>query len=287
MDDHHDPKSDGTPTDNSTQVNDWRRTNGTITAGGLSAWGSRRLRVAVYMLGILGVVTGAAGAVFADARTILFALCGTGLFAAVLLYVLIPERLVTATLAQRTYAPLAEIGPLLVDTIGLLDRRVYVPVQGNRVRLVIPDGNGTSVAEDGTLGFDTYHDNGLQGVELPTTGDELLAEFRDRTTDTLATDAQELVMQLLDVLVEEFELVEGVNGRAQPSDDRAVITVERSHYGPPTTFDHPVTAFLAAGLAAGLETPVSLDPIQQDEYGRYVISCRWQDPVETATERER
>ena len=287
MDDNHDFKSGEASADHSTQTSDRRRIDRVGTARDLSKWGNRRLRVAVYSLGILGIMMGAAGIVFVDARTILFALCGTGLFAAILLYVLIPERLLTATLARHTYAPLAEIGPLLVDTIGLPDRRVYAPVQGDQVRLIIPDGDDTSVTGDGMLVFDDYHGNEFRGVELPTTGDELLAEFRDRTNSTLATDAQELVMQLLDVLVEEFELVEGADGRAQPLDGHAVITIERSHYGPPTTFDHPVSAFLAAGLAAGLETPVSLDPIQQDEHGRYVISCRWQDPVETATEWER
>ncbi|MGQ5516804.1 hypothetical protein ACUJ40_11015 [Halococcus saccharolyticus] len=242
---------------------------------GLDAEGRRRYRFGIIVLAGLGVVMGATGIVFADARTLLFALSGTGLFGAVLLYLLVPERFVTATLARRTYAPLAEVGPLFVEAVGLPDRQVYVPTGDDEVRLVIPAGDTVSVDIDEVASVGVHADDTFEGIVLPTTGNGLLAEFRDRTDTTLATDAEELVVELLDVLVEEFELVEQASSSVSMETGQATIAVEGSCYGPPTTFDHPVTAFLAAGLANGLKTEVALDPPPRAEDGHYVISCRW------------
>lgn len=248
---------------------------GTVTAGEgrLAGW-RQRYRVASLALGGLGVLLGVVALVVDDGRSVLFALSGTGLFGAVLLYVLLPERFVTASVGRRTYAPLADVGRLFVATTGLSDRRVYLPAGDGHVRLVVPEADG--VPDDRTeraLGLRETDD--ARELVLPTTGDELLAEFREHHEEPLASDPGPLLDQLLDVVVEEFELVGHATGHVDSDTGRAVVAVERSYYGPPTTFDHPVAAFLAAGLAAGLDTGVVLDEPRRDEDGRYAITCTW------------
>lgn len=268
--------ADGDTEDDPAGENDGRDSGRIYTAKrGREAWTHRRYRVGTVALGVLGVGMAFMGVLFSSSRTVLFALSGIGLFGAVLLYVLVPERFVTATLARRTYVPLADIGPLLVDTSGLTDRRVYVP-DGEEGRLIIP---ADTVAGDENRTLDRRESGSIAGLSLPTTGNGLLSEYYDRGHGPLATDAEELAIELLDGLVEEFELVDHASGRVFSSTNRAVIEIEGSQYGPPTTFDHPVTAFLAAGLAVGLETPVTIDQPERTADGHYVVEYRWQEPI--------
>lgn len=236
--------------------------------------GQRRYRVASLALGGLGVLLGAAAFAVEDGRSVLFALSGIGLFGAILLYVLLPERFVTASVGWRTYAPLAEVGPLFVTNTDLSDRRVYLPTGDGHVRLVIPESDGTFDSHiERSVGL--HETDNARELVLPTTGDELLTEFREHHGESLTADPEALLHQLLDVLVKEFELIGHATGHVDPNEGRAVIAVERSYYSPPTTFDHPVAAFLAAGFAAGLDTAVVLTDSRHDEDGRYDITCTW------------
>ncbi|EMA53035.1 MULTISPECIES: hypothetical protein [Halococcus] len=265
---------DGTSTESVTQPLD----PPTGSPGGFGPrsheWHRRRYRIAVVAFATLGVVMGVAGITVENGREVLFALFGIGLFGAVLCYILIPERFVPASLGWRTYAPLAEVGPLFVTTLELSDRRVYLPTSDGQVRLLVPQ-NDDFLDDCETPVIGVHETKDTRELVLPTTGDELLTEFREQHGEALAADAPSLIDQLLDVLVEEFELVERANGQVESTEDRVVVTVERSYYGPPTSFDHPVAAFLAAGLAAGLETAVGLESVRREADGRYVIICFW------------
>jgi len=286
MGDYTDTQDDEPPADGSARTENSDSIDRAITATrDLDAWRQRPYRVVVVALGALGILMGVGGIVFTNARTVLFALAGIGMFGAVLLYALVPERFVTASLGSRTYAPLAEIGPLLVDTLELPDQCIYLPTNGGHVRLFVPEDETSAVPKERSPAVGVNDDGAFRGAVLPTTGDGLLAEFHDRSDRALASDAEEALAQLLDVLVEEFELVEEARGRASPAEGRATIAIEGSHYGPVDAFDHPVAAFLAAGLAVALDTAVTLDPPRRDEYGRYVVTCRWREPTAAADDR--
>ncbi|WP_223302225.1 hypothetical protein [Haladaptatus sp. R4] len=60
-------------------------------------------RTALALVGC-GALAALAGVLFPDARSTLFALAGTGLFAGVLTYFLTPNRIVPASVGERTYA---------------------------------------------------------------------------------------------------------------------------------------------------------------------------------------
>jgi hypothetical protein len=240
----------------------------------LGGWRQRRYRIGIISLAALGTLMGVAGIVIENSRTVLFALSGIGLFGAILSYMLVPERFIPTSLAWRTYAPLAEIGPLLVTTFGLSDRQVYFPTDNGRVRLLIPESS-RSLDNHDIPSTGIHESDGARQLVLPTTGDELLAAFREQHDEALQPDAEKLIDQLLDVLVEDFELIGWANAHIESESGRAVVAVEQSYYGRPTTFDHPVAAFLAAGFVAGLGTAVVLAQTQRSEDGQYVLTYHW------------
>ena len=216
-------------------------------------------------MAVIGALVGGGGLLFPSSRTVLFALAGTGLFAAVLIYFLTPEQFVSAAVGERTYAAHAAIGDELVESLGLAEATVYLPT-GNAtdanagVRLFRPQHREYDVPpeDDADTLFIVTDDERQRGVATPPTGSGLFHEFESMVDDT-ADGLPELADQLADALTEGFELVESATSDVDEDDGRISIGIRGSQYGAVDRFDHPVASFVAVGMVNATEQPVTLD----------------------------
>lgn len=266
-----------------------------------------RARQATYRrtaLGLLavGALAALAGVALPDARTVLFALAGTGLFGGVLSYYLTPERFVAAGTGERIYAALAATGRELVAELGLRDERIYAPARAPDerfagVRLFVPQRGDYVVPDPEALDslFVVTESGPDRGVAVPPTGGALYREFETVMTDEVADDPTALADQLADGLVEGFELAESAAAEADPAGGRATVEISGGVYGAANRFDHPIASFLAVGLAANLgvavETSVTGGKGGEGEEGGdggssgdCLVTCRWD--AEQVEERE-
>ena len=244
----------------------------------------RHTALALVAIGALAAV----GALLVpNARTVLFALAGTGLFLGILTYYLTPERFLPATVGRAIYETGAENERQVVDELGLSDTCLYVPV-GERpdVRLYVPQSSARPLPEESALRETFVVSDGTRGVAFRPTGDALFEEFERAVTGEPATKPGEIVSQLRDSLVEQFELVQSTEHSLSPDSTRdsgeVTVGVTDSVYGSLEQFDHPVVSLLGVGFAHGLNTPVevSVETTGNDRMDAVVI-CRWPyEPVE-------
>lgn len=248
----------------------------------------RRTALGLVLVGLLAV---GGGLLFADARTVLFALGGTGVFAGLLTVYLTPEKFIPADIGERVYAALAANEAALVADLGLTDDRVYVPTRtagDTAVRLFIPQHTIESLPDAETLDtvFVTPEDDQQRGVSLRPTGDALFEEFVRATTGQPADDPETLVEQLTDALVEQFELIESARVDVDAANDRASVGIGGSIYGRVDQFDHPVVSFIAVGLARQLDIPtrVTVDDAGDDRVDA-LLTFQW--AINEADDREK
>ncbi|MFT4933189.1 MAG: hypothetical protein ACI91T_003094 [Natronomonas sp.] len=235
--------------------------------------------VGVGLLALLG------GVLFPDARTVLFALAGTGLFGGVLTYYLTPERFIAASVGRDVYRAFDDAGSRLVGELGLSDHRLYLPDDGPSIaRLYVPQRDAFEWPAPEALDalFVVGEDERTRGIAVRPTGAGLFDEFTESLTGGLADDPDPLATQLADGVVEQFELARSVRpdvGTAAADDSeggRPVITfgIADSAYGPVDRFDHPIASFLAVGVAAAMDAPVALDVTDADDArSDYLVTC--------------
>lgn len=237
-----------------------------------------RYRRAATGTAAVGVVAIVGALLFPATSTVLFALGGTGLFTAVLIRYLTPERFVSATVGRRIYEALAADHETLASELGLGSKRLYTPVEtdtGPSVRLFVPQQVEYTVPDDDELESVLVlpPDDRGRGVAFEPTGGALVEELRSATSADLSSDVDVLGDQLADGLVEVFELVDSATADTDPETDRLSIEVTGSAYGPVDRFDHPVASTVAAAAAAELERTVELD-VAETEEERYVVTCQ-------------
>lgn len=226
----------------------------------------RRTAAGFALLGLFAI---GGAALFPDARTVLFALAGTGLFAAVLTLWITPERFVSADVGERVYAAMARNGDGVVNELGLAGDPVYVPRDGD-VRLYIPQSPGTPIPSEDTL-EDTFvvgPDDTARGIAFEPTGGRLI--------DVLDEDARggvpERAERLGDALVETFELATAVDVDVDTTDGRVTWSVSGPLYGSGDRFDHPIVSLLAVGTATAVDRPVRTAVEAEDAL---TVTCRW------------
>lgn len=229
-------------------------------------------------LAAVGVLAAAAALAFPDSRSVLFALAGTGLFAAVLTVYLAPGRFVAADVGESAYDAHATSVEALVDELGLADRRVYVPTPDGPepARLFLPQHVDYALPDGADLEplFVVTDDPAERGVSLRPTGTPLLEELRRTLSSPLADEPGPLADQLADGVVGAFELAR----RATPDvgDGRVTVSVTGSAFGDVARVDHPVASLLAVGLAAGLDRPVVVETARtDDDRADVLVTCRW------------
>ena len=233
----------------------------------------RRVALGLAALGL----TATLGAVlFPPVRTVLLALGGTGLFVAVLTYYLTPERFVSADVGSEVYSALARNQAAIVSELGLDGTRVYVPVgeAETSVRLFVPQHPDFDIPDGDTLQsvFVVTEGSRERGVVLTPTGDGLFAEFDRALEGQLGDSPDELLPQLREGLVEQFEIANDIEFSVDGPGGRVTAEMDGSVYGDLGRFDHPASSFLAAGLARGLDRPVRVSP---EEAGDSTVTFRW------------
>lgn len=219
----------------------------------------RRVAVGLAALGLLAT---AGAAVFPTARTVLLALGATGLFTGVLTYYLTPEQFVAADIGAQLYETLAANHTAVVTELGLEDEHVYVPVgeAHARVRLFVPHRQDYAVPDAGELDslFVVTDDADERGVAFEPTGDRMFGEFERALDGPLGSTLPELLVQLREGLVEQFEIADAVDFDAAADGDRVTVELAGDIYDDVSRFDHPARSFLAVGLARGLDTPIRI-----------------------------
>ncbi|WP_129115394.1 hypothetical protein [Halegenticoccus tardaugens] len=228
-------------------------------------------------LALVGALATGAAAVFPSAQTVFLVLGGTGLFSAVLTYYLTPERFIAASVGERVYGALADTHAAVTVELGLQDARIYVPTGGDPVaRLFVPQYGDHELPDSEELDsvFVASEEERRRGVSFVPTGSALFVEFDRTRTGSLGETPTELADQLVNALVEVFELADGAAVDVDSKDGRATFRVDASAYGSEVRFDHPVVSFLAVGLAVGLSEPVTSE-VHDADAADFLVTCRW------------
>lgn len=235
-------------------------------------------------LGLLGIsLIALSGAlVLPSARTVLFALAGTGAFGAVLTYYLTPERFVASVVSDRIFESSAENAEAIVAELGLSAERIYVPSAGvEPARLYVPQRPGHPLPDPDELRGVFVATAEQRGLALLPTGATLFREFERVLTGEVADTPSRLGDQIADALVEDFEIASAVHvdvthSETTESDDsvdelQITVGIEDSAFDP-TRMDTPAASFVGVTLAVGLDTPMSLDTTV-DEESQLVVQC--------------
>lgn len=237
-------------------------------------------------LAAVGLVAAAAGVAFPDSRTVLFALAGTGVFAAVLVAGLAPGRSVAADAASAVYDARARHGENLVGDLGLSGEWVYVPTGSpggdDPVRLFVPQHRQYAVPdlEPGHPLVVAPEDDRGAGIAVAPTGVGLYRELRSWSRGEPRSDPRTVADAVADALGDGFGLVESVRADAAAADDgptgRATFGVAGSTFGPVDRFDHPVASLAGVALAADLSVPVAVSVrTAGDDRADFLVTCRW------------
>ena len=217
--------------------------------------GYRRSALAMAVLGVLAL---AGAAAFPVQATVLLALGGTGLFAAVLTYFLTPERFVSASVGEQINRAHSRTLTELIDELGLTDERWYVPTpeRPEHARLFVPQGGAAEppATMDGIFVVASEPDQ--RGIAVVPTGDGLYDSFVETVTGEPATDPVAAARQLADAVVEVFELADAAGVDADRAGGRIVVRISKPVYGELVEPDHPIVSALAVGVATAVGSPV-------------------------------
>lgn len=228
-------------------------------------------------LGLIGVFAALGAVIVPSARTILFALGGTGLFASVLTYYLTPERFIAASVGEEIYAAVAANESAITSELGLAETRLYVPTdEGDAaVRLYIPQDATVDLPPRDELTSVFVVTDDTRGLSLHPTGASLFEEFDRALTEELSDDPTVFGDQLADGLVEQFELVQQATPDIESG--RLTVAVTDSAYGAIDRFDHPVPSFVAVGTAHAVGRPIQVTIQSGDgERADHLVTCSWE-----------
>lgn len=232
-------------------------------------------RTALGLVG-LGLLATAGAVVFPSVRTVLLALGATGLFSGLLTYYLTPERFVSAQVGVEIHAALASTREAIIGELGLENECVYVPVGESRVRLFVPQQRNWQIPNTEALDsvFVVPDTDAERGVSFEPSGHGLFEEFERALDGPLGNSVDELLAQLREGLIEQFEIVADIDVDSDTRNGRLSVSIEddSSIYGSLDRFDHPASSFLAVGLARGLARPVR---IETHENGT-TVTFRWE-----------
>lgn len=228
-----------------------------------------------------GLLAGGGAVVFPRLRTTLFVLYWTFLFAAALLWFLTPERRIRARISERIYADIAANEAALVAAYESEDTQVYVPRSDSEndppAWLFIPLHADYDVPDDTELeSLSVVSDREEhRGLSLVPSGSSLFGEFESMLNGDLSGSPDDLSIQLADGLTEGLELADRVTVEVHPAEQRVVFEVTNNLYGPVDRFDHPVSSFLAVGLAVGLGRPIATETRTTDGRSDHTVICYW------------
>lgn len=238
-----------------------------------------RYRRTALGLAALGAVAIVAGMLFVQRQSVLFILGAIGLFGALLTYYLTPERFIAADLGEQVYSSLARNEARLSAELGLSDTRVYIPDGGEQPAwLFIPQRTEydlpSPAALESVLVVD--EDDRSRGIALAPTGGGLFRMFDRARSGSLASSPSELAAQVIDAVVDGFELADHAESDIDTAQGRLSIVITNGAYGGATHFDEPIASFVAVTVAIGLDRPVRVEMTNRSET-EHVVTCYW-DP---------
>ena len=233
----------------------------------------QRYRRSALVMGVLGLVSLLGAGVFQNMQAVLIALGGTGLYAAVLIYFLTPERFVAATIGGRVYGAIAENESAIVDDLDLQGQPHVVPGTGTAApaRLFVPLDSATSVPDSLGMGA-PFRIEDERGLVFKPTGVPLYELLVD-ANDSLPDAPESLARIVGEAVVEQFELVDKVDVDTEPG--RATLAVKDSAFGPLDQFDHPVVSLLATTLAIEQKMPVKFEVAEAEAQEGWLVTYRW------------
>ena len=221
----------------------------------------RRTAGGFAVIGILALV---GAAVLPGVRTILLALGGTGLFAAVMTLYLTPESFVPASIGEAISRTYSENIARLVADLGLSETRLYVSTSDGP-RLYLPQFAAYDLPTPEALAtpFVTTANDRERGLALTPIGDHLFEEFERAHSGPVPDRPAPLARALTDAAIEQFELLD----TASPDVDagRVAIGCGGARITPLSALDHPVTSLVAVGLTTQLDTPVDITTRTPDD----------------------
>jgi len=217
-------------------------------------------------LAAIGLVALAGAVIFPSSSTVLLALAGTGLFAALLTYYLTPERFLARFVGDRIQEAAAENIAALTAELELSERRVFIPVEGPEpARLYVPQhANGELPPEQELTGLFVTESDRYRGVALLPSGATLFPEFRETLSGEVATEPQQLTAQVTECLVDDFELVTSVDVEIGDDEEEVILEFADSTFDPARE-DCPPASFAAVVLAAGLDEPLQMETEALDD----------------------
>ena len=234
-------------------------------------------RRTAFGLGAIGAVAILGAALFPAVREVLVVLGGIGLFGAVLTRYLTPERFVSAETGERVYAAHAETLGALEGQLGLETHHVYVPIDGMPpARLFVPQHEEYAIPDREALEQPLIVGNEAteRGASVVPTGATLFREFERSLTGSVAETPTAVTEQVMDALVEGFELATTAESSVDADAGRVTVEFEESVYGDADLPDNPLGSLLAVALARSLGVPVSLETAQTES--GVVATCRWE-----------
>lgn len=278
-----DDVEDADPADLRARIDVLQEENRRLRAEYARARRSQYRRTALALLAV-GLVALAGAALVDVTRDVLLVLGAIGVFAAVLTFYLTPERFVPASVGERVYAARADTAAGVVAALGLSETRVYVPTPPGAAPdepawLFVPQHSEHVVPDPADLEepFVVTDDDRERGLSVTPTGGELFAEFSRVLSGPLAETPSPLADQLVDALVEQFELVDGARLDLDADGGRLTVGISGSTYGAVDRFDHPVVSFLGVGAAVGLDRPVETSVAAGDDRTDHLVTVRWAD----------
>ena len=229
----------------------------------------RRTAVSLLIVGLFGL---AGGVVFSEARTVLFALGGTGIFAGVLTYFITPERFISAQIGGRIFESVRADREATIDELGLRGDPVYLP--GDSVRLFVPRDVDAPLPE-GVTDLDLFvvpEDPTTGGVAFHPTGVPLFAEFSETVDQSLEATPQSAAPVIADALVNVFELADSAESAVDTDTQRITFEISGAGLGDSTAIDHPISSFLSVSLVETLSEPVEVTTTDEDSL---TVTCRY------------
>lgn len=243
----------------------------------------RRMGVA---LGLVGIGIYLTSWFFPESREFLLIVGGTGLFTAVLVFYLTPERFVPASQSEQIFDPLLKNLQDLAYEFGLRGPTVYVPTGGHRdsgglkdVTLFIPEDENYNLPSPNELAQrSVIRTNSKQrGLSVRPSASSLIQNFAASLSSGLASNPTHLSAQLVDGLTNSLELIGSGSEEVHTDENSVAFRISSPFYSNIDRFDNPIPSFIGTGLAAGLDSPVevSVRESSENEIGDYVIDCEW------------
>lgn len=224
----------------------------------------QRYRRTAGGFGLVGLAALVGAALFPGVRTVLLALGGTGLFAAVMTLYLTPESFVPASLGEAVAGTYSENVAAIAADLGLSDQRVYLPTEDD-TRLYLPQHTDFDQPDTDALStsFVTTENERARGLSLTPIGQRLYEQFADAHSGPVPDRPGPLAQALADAAVEQFELADTVTPETDAG--RLAVGVSGARITPLSTLDHPLASLFGVALARHLRTGIDVSTESPDD----------------------